>query len=183
MKQRRLTIVAFLLIATLVLGIGYAAISGTLAIDGTATYNPNSLLESMTKVYFSHVTTTDCAVSLDAAGENATMTVAFNDLEGTDVGGTSSYTAIADFTVSYAVGMQVNAANLPNATVNATVTPANCEGFTVAGEFASTHNTTVTINPDGTAHFIVTVTYEVPSTIPTTAQNCTINIDLNYEIA
>ena len=57
MKNRRLTLVAFLLCAALIVGFGYAAVSDTLRIDGTATIDhtgANTEFDGM--VYFEDAT-------------------------------------------------------------------------------------------------------------------------------
>ena len=55
MKNRRTIIVAFLVMAMLVTGIGYAAVSQTLTVQGTATYNPtDAAKEFQDNIYFSN---------------------------------------------------------------------------------------------------------------------------------
>ena len=50
MKNRRNIIIAFLLCATLIVGVGYAALSDVMDISGTTTYNQNNALDAL--VYF-----------------------------------------------------------------------------------------------------------------------------------
>jgi hypothetical protein len=53
MKNRRTTLIAFVLIAALCVGIGYAALTDTLTIGGTAEYGQNAVDQA---VYFSNAT-------------------------------------------------------------------------------------------------------------------------------
>ena len=54
MKNRKIVIVAFLLIATLLLGIGYAALTDTLDITGSADVNVSDLEKEYEEdIYFS----------------------------------------------------------------------------------------------------------------------------------
>ena len=53
MKNRRLVIGAFLMVAVLSLGVGFAALSDTLSVDGTAAYNPAAAADEFNAdVYF-----------------------------------------------------------------------------------------------------------------------------------
>ena len=47
MKNRKIVIVAFLLIAVLIVGVGYAALSAHLTIDGVASYNQQAAVDGL----------------------------------------------------------------------------------------------------------------------------------------
>jgi len=68
MKKRKLAVVSFLAAAALTCGIGYAAVSDTLDIQGTATVNQSELDKSFAdKVYFSAVEPTTDATKWTAS--------------------------------------------------------------------------------------------------------------------
>lgn len=67
MKNRRLALVAFLLCACMIVGVGYAALAEELKIDGTATFHGDDTSVLDDKVYF-----TGDTVIVNAAGEKLT---------------------------------------------------------------------------------------------------------------
>ena len=103
MKNRRLAIVSFLLIAVLVMGVGFAALVDTLNITGTATFRPAAVVETDVDaaIYFTQAEADgDYCISASIKNsdpDEATMTVYFNDAGETD----RTYTATATFTVVY----------------------------------------------------------------------------------
>lgn len=76
MKNRKSAIVAFLLVAALLLGVGYAALSDTLTIKGTATVSTDTAKEVFNEdIYFSEVSAiTKNGAALNDAGTTATIT-------------------------------------------------------------------------------------------------------------
>ena len=77
MKNRRNIIIAFLLCATLIVGVGYAAFVGNLTINGTTAFNPeNNTLDE--NIEFSAVQYAEnCTVNIGETGDIATMDVVF----------------------------------------------------------------------------------------------------------
>ena len=78
MKARRLAIIAFVLVAVLTMGIGYAALSDTLSINGSATLSHSAAEDQFdVEVYFSGVGALEnCTAAIDT-GDNdiATITI------------------------------------------------------------------------------------------------------------
>ena len=175
MKKRRLVVAAFLLCATLLMGIGYAAISGQLTINGTATYNGTGEVGSdiHTAVKFTNATAmTNCtaAITDTATGNVANMIVTFNDTEG--VAGTE-FTATAKYTVAYETEDQT----LPKIVFEAPVPQLTGDSnFSVAVDW----NGNTEIAPGGEAVMTVTVTYVVPSTPETGSVVASVVIPMPY---
>ena len=103
MKNRRLAIVSFLLIAVLVMGVGFAALVDTLNVTGSATFRPAAVVETDVDaaIYFTQAEADgDYCISASiktSDPDEATMTVYFNDAGEVD----RTYTATATFTVVY----------------------------------------------------------------------------------
>ena len=86
MKNRRLTLVAFLLCASLIVGFGYAAVSDTLTINGTATIDiTGANTEFDGKVMFVNPTAANAkdTFTLDTTGDIGTVEVHSLTLAGT----------------------------------------------------------------------------------------------------
>lgn len=84
MKNRRITIVAFLLIAALTLGFGYAAVTNVLRIDGSATVDASVAEKEFNEdIYFTGVvvdnTLKDSVVAGDNLGYTANIDTNNND--------------------------------------------------------------------------------------------------------
>ena len=77
MKQRKTVIVAFLLAAVLLLGVGYAALSDTLTIDGSAGVSYDDASEAFDEdIYFSKVISgTGCTAEINSDPDTGTITV------------------------------------------------------------------------------------------------------------
>ena len=83
MKNRRNVLIAFLLCATLIVGVGYAAFTGNLIINGTATYTHDGE-ELDEDIYFSgYENLQHCNVSF-ADGDTATLEVTFTPADSVD---------------------------------------------------------------------------------------------------
>lgn len=172
MKKRRLTIVAFLLVATLVLGIGYAAVTGSLTLNGTVSYSPEQLVNDAT-VKFSTATATGCVASV-TGNSTAIMDVSFMDNDGvTDIGGSKTYSAEALYTISY-----TGDGNLSDLRVTPSITSALANSdFTMTYEWIGNDNI---IGPNETIQLKVTVTYNVPVSVPVASVQDTFTINLAY---
>lgn len=104
MKNRRFAITVFLLVATLVMGIGFAAVSGQLNITGTAKYN--SFTETSSDVHsaikFTEASAVkNCTASITDTqnGDSADLTVTFNDETSENDG--DDFEAVAIYTIAY----------------------------------------------------------------------------------
>ena len=102
MKNRRIVLGSLLLIAVLVMGIGFAALVDTLNITGTATFRPSAVVETDVDaaIYFTTATPDEnycVSASIKADPDEAGMTVVFNDAGETD----RTYKATATFLVVY----------------------------------------------------------------------------------
>ena len=98
MKNRRLVLVAFLLCASILVGVGYASFVGNLTVNGTMAYNPeNSTVDG--SVMFSAVQSAEnCSVQIGETGDTATMDVTFTDADA--VNGVCTATAVLVITNS-----------------------------------------------------------------------------------
>ncbi len=139
MKQRRLAIIAFALVAVLTIGVGYAALTDTLSINGTATLLHSEAEEQFdVEVYFSAVgATSSCTAAIDGE-DNDVATITITD--GLAVVGDK---AVATFTITN------------NSAGSVSITPAHnsSTNFDVA-----TDASTYTVAAGGTVDVIVTVT-------------------------
>ena len=77
MKNRRLALVAFLLCACMIVGVGYAALAEELKIDGTATFHADDTSVLEDKVYFTGNT---IIMGKDAEGATAELTTKQTDV-------------------------------------------------------------------------------------------------------
>ena len=76
MKRRRTLIVSLLLVAALCMGVGYAAITGTLNLTGTVELEKQAFAMQITSCEEKGTSTpADAAITSFVAGSNATMTV------------------------------------------------------------------------------------------------------------
>ena len=104
MKNRRIAIASFLVVAILVMGIGFAAITGTLNIAGTAKYQNSGEIKSdvHTAVKFKSATgVQNCTATItDTLGDAANMSVTFID-QTTEP---ETFYAIAEYVIMYGEG-------------------------------------------------------------------------------
>ena len=172
MKKRRLTIIAFLLCATLLMGIGYASVSGSLTINGTAAYAPESLVNSAT-VSFANPVANACTVVLSNSNTVATVDVSFADNNGvTDPAG-HIYTATAQLDVVY-----TGDANLADLRVEVVKeTDFDVAGFTCSYEWIANDNV---VGPGETVKILVTIQYTVQDPVPSASVNDSFVLKLNY---
>lgn len=125
MKNRKIVVVAFLLIAVLLLGVGYAALTDTLTIDGSAGVDYDDTKEVFDgDIYFSKVISGDgCSAVIDSDPDEGTITV--NDGALKEVGDE----VIATYTIKSESDLDVS---IPKPTVTVT----NSEYFEVTYSWA-----------------------------------------------
>ena len=176
MKKRNLVITAFLLCATLLMGIGFASLSGTLNITGTAYFNGTAATNSdiLSSLKFKTATAGENCTAAVATDHSATMDVVFNDTNGT-VG--EVFTATATYTIEYT---SATATNLPAVTFSTPqptiVSAAGSQGFAISTDWA----TEQTLNFGETISIMVTVTYTNQDPVVTDTVSATIAVPLPY---
>ena len=190
MKNRRNMIVAFLLCACLIVGVGYAALTGQLAITGNARFNGSSLLDSEIResVKFTDKTPIkNCDLAEIKNDKLASMDIVFNDANGVE----ATFDGSAKFEITYDTD-DVTFPDLkfsaPIASIISSTLPNNYWGITsefVAGGTGTINDDgTVTLAPGQTVWVHVTVTFDnngAGDEVYTTVDNATISVDMNYE--
>lgn len=197
MKKRRIVIASFLLIAILVMGIGFAKVADTLLITGRASYRPATMVagEVATAIHFdsdfgAKVTTSDDdsadlenifpTRSASVTGLNAAdLTLVINGVDGR----TAAYVVTAVYKVVYA-----GEETLPDVDVATTASIKSgdvpTEGFTINAALydneAGTGEKVTTMEPGDEAYAVVTVTYTNPATLPTEVVAGAIVVELNF---
>ncbi len=180
MKKRRIAIVAFLLCACMVIGLGYAAISRTLTVNANAHGIAGTL-----DVYFTEATKGANCVNAKLDGdENAALSATFTTTDLTTVGAS----ATATFKITNKETVDAINAKIDYVITNNT----NANYYSVAYEFVATGedadagvviadgNQSVTTLPYGqSVNIVVTVTLKAGVTDPT--QSATIGIDFKAE--
>ena len=179
MKNRRIAITAFLLIATLVMGIGFATVTGQLNIMGTAKYN--SFAETSSDVHTAvkfvevkNVTNCTAKITDTAMGDTANIIIAFNDADED----ANTFTASATYVIAY----ESTDTTLPAVTFS-DPTPSNDNPkFVVTFSWKDSDKTVAphaTDAPVDTVELTVTVTYAAEAN-ETGVQNAIITIPLPY---
>lgn len=182
MKNRRTIIVAFLVVAMLVVGIGYAAVNGTLNITGQATFTGQNMVSSdiYQALKFSAVTLTVngtdysdiCTASIDS-NHAAKMNVNFKD--GSAIAG-AVFTAKATFTVTY----DTADTSLPDILVSK-ATPTITSAAGSPGWHIETDMTSdVTLSPSGSFQVTVTVKYTNQDPAVLDAVSAVINVPMMF---
>ena len=189
MKNRRNIIIAFLLCACLLVGIGYAQISGQLMIGGNARFNGQSELTNEIKaaVIFSDAKANDDnCISATFTDKNATIDIVINDAKGN----AAEFTSSATFTVKYnteeaypdvifgdLVPSITSASSIPGWTIETV--------YANAQNGATTNGTTATLIPGSTVDVIVTIKFNnnAGSEVYKNMDNATISVPLNYVTA
>lgn len=189
MKNRARIITAFLLCACLLVGVGYAQISGQLIIGGNARFNGQSELTSKVKeaVIFSNAVPNDVncisASITDNAKKTADMTVVINDA----VGVADTFSASATYTITYDTEEAYPEVSFGVPTP--TITSVNSlTGWTITAVFqnpvgeASVSEGVATLAPGASIDVVVTVMYNNNSTgeVFKGTDNATISVPLNY---
>lgn len=149
MKNRRKTIIAFMLCACLIMGIGYAAVADELVITGTGSYEA-SLTPFDADVYFTQVISQGKGVTATVAAntDSATFDVKFNSADAStyDSNLNSVYTSTAIYEFTYVVD-DATANPSTSATFSAptlTVTPG--AGWTVTATICDANGTDIAAN-------------------------------------
>lgn len=191
MKNRRNIIVAFLLCACLLVGIGYAQVTGMLSISGTARFNGEDTLsnEVTSAVKFQSARAIANCDSATVSGDDfGDMTVVINDAVGT----AATFTAQAAFVIVY----DTTDVTFPDVTFAAPIAEMTAvagttlnPGWAINVEF-QTPSTGATINGDGTVTLapgatveaLVTVTFNnnASGTVFTSSDTANISVTLNY---
>ena len=122
MKKRRLVIVAFLLIAAIALGVGYATLSTTLVIDGVAAIKTDGAkTEYDEDVYFKSGTANATGidgVTIPTGGKTATVTIDSLKLEGN----TATFTFVVESTSQFETRVAIDDIKVANVTANPSTT-------------------------------------------------------------
>ena len=179
MKNRRFALVAFLLVATLVMGIGFATVTGQLNIMGTAKYN--SYAETSSDVHTAVRFTTIEGISNCTAeitdkqmGDTANIIIAFTDSDEL----ANEFVAEATYVIAY----ESTDTSLPSVTfATLDVTNTN-DRFVVTYEWIGDDQTVAPHAADSAVDTIkvkVTVTYNAEAN-ETGVQNAIITIKLPY---
>ena len=130
MKNRKFTLIAFMLIAVLTMGIGFAAYSTTLAIHGTTEVSAEAL-EFTEDVQFTAASTSNAAFGTASVGDGQTATFA--------VSGMTQYNDRVQFTYTitnssdFDVNIEISTHPTPASTSKCTVTTALSADTIVAG--------------------------------------------------
>ena len=138
MKNRKIVVVAFLLIAVLLLGVGYAALTDTLDITGSADVNVSDLEKEFEEdIYFS------AAVANEGTPNTASINADNNDKA--SFSAKSLITNDSDHTVTITPKL------------NATMGNTNTEYFSIESDWAGASKT---VAPHSTITYTVTVELE-----------------------
>lgn len=166
MKNRKTVVVAFLLIAAMLLGVGYAALTDTLTIIGNAHIDVGAANNTFDeKIYFSHseaTSSTGTGTTADTASHTADdATYTANKLATVGQQSVFTFTIKNDSNVDAVIS--VNATKL-----SGDVNPSNSNEtkFTVTYDYPD--GKTITAN-GGTIDVVVTVTVKEPITSATSA--------------
>lgn len=159
MKNRRLVIGAFLMVAVLSLGVGFAALSDTLSVGGTAAYSPEAAADEFNAdVYFvspavdtgaSTCEKTDSiqvAVEADGADANDKLTITVGEDAFTSAGQVAviKVTVQNDSTDAVSVSLDADAENTTNIEGVFTIAVTGVDTIEAGGEGVVT--ITITLN-------------------------------------
>jgi len=189
MKSRRITIVAFLLCATLVMGIGYAVLADQLSITGNAIYRPNSVVndrvDGAIKFTAANADGDHCTSATVTGDDTADMTVVINDI----ADGTNTFEAVATYTVTYETTDLSLSKVVVSAAPTITAGPSSSEavpGFSI--DAVVTYDDAAdaaagVLSPGNTLTVTVTVTYDATAVTPapTSAVNAYVGVVLSVQ--
>ena len=142
MKNRRIVLAAFMLVAVLTMGIGFAAYSTTLSINGTTAVSPDAI-EFTESVKFTAVTSSNEAFGTASIGDGQAATFTVN--------GMTAYNDRVQFTYTirndsdYDVNIEISTHPTPATTSKCTVTTA-LSSNTIAQGGEITATVTVVLN-------------------------------------
>ena len=194
MKKRRLIITAFVLCASLVIGIGYATLTGTLDIDGSATFKGKTALGEQVVVGFTSskpgTNCTDAAIDTSDPTK-ANITVVFNDTLGNE----NEFTGNATYKIAY----NATDETLPSVKLEAPVANINANDnkgtFSITATYSPDVNTsgtgglvdlstnTVVLKPGQTVDVIIAVKYDnatVDTDVETGEVEAIIDVGFSY---
>ena len=178
MKKRNLAITAFVLCATLVMAIGFAALSGTLNITGTAYFHGTSVTSSEinSALKFTEVSNLSNCTATIANNHSATLDVTFHDTEG-KVG--AVFTATATYTIAYtsddvAAALPTVEFSIPNPTLS------SASGSTTGWHIDTDWDEVKTLAFNGTITITVTVTYTNQDPVETGTVSATIAVPMPF---
>ena len=153
MKNRRLVIGAFLLVAVLCLGVGFAALQDTLSINGTLSYNPAAAEEE----FNADVQFVSAEIDATSTAEYAdTITAVVGDVDTDNVNDLLTITVPADaFTSAGQVAViKATVKNDSTDTVNVSaITKQAIESFSI-------ESGVVTIDAGATSEITITITLD-----------------------
>lgn len=186
MKNRRTVIVAFMLVAAMVIGVGYAVGTGSLTIKGTATYyNPDqTTVENMVK--FTQATAGDADVIAGVGdGKAATMEIVFDASDAVEVEGKKQITKTATYVITYTPDTTAKVeTNVQFKDVAAVVPTTETSGIDASKLSISTtgiSSTTILDKTNNTATVTVTAILDCTDLASVTAANYAFTITFEYD--
>ena len=144
MKNRRIALIAFMLVAVLTMGIGFAAYSTTLAIHGTTAVSAEAIEFTQDVKFIGATTSNEAFGTATADGQTATFTV-------------SGMTAYND-TVTFTYTIQNGSEHEVNIVISTNPTPATPSKCTVSTALSSN---TIAAGDSITATVVVVLTEDV----------------------
>ena len=164
MKKRRLVIVAFLICATLIAGIGYAATTETLTINGTATTSATDI-----NVYFK-----SAEITTQASGGGATPGVAGAGVKSVTLTAAGLKTKDDFLVVTYVIQ---NDSDYPVTVAAPNISVADTTNFSVVSSCSEAFELGAKGTENSTHTFTITVTLKTtPNTIAGLSTNFTVTI-------
>ena len=140
MKNRRTVVVAFLLCAVMLLGVGYAALSDTLDITGSADVNQSAAEEAFNEdIYFSAAVANNIAGADNAGGNTASVNADNNDKASFTIKSMKGAGDKATFTFTIKNDGDVDADVTPK--LNATLGNTNPEYFSIKSDWDGAEKT------------------------------------------
>ncbi len=186
MKNRKLVIVAFMLVAAMVIGVGYAAATGSLTIKGTATYyNPDqTTVENMVK--FTQATPGDADVVAGVGdGKEATMDIVFDATDAVETEGRKLITKTATYIITYTPDANAEVTtNVQFKDVAAVVPTSETSGIDASKLSISTTGidaTKILDKTNNTATVTVTAVLDCTDLASVTAANYAFTITFEYD--
>lgn len=146
MKNRRIALIAFMLVAVLTMGIGFAAYSTTLAINGTTAVSGDAV-EFTKDVHFTTVTSSNEAFGTADIGDGQTATFTVDGMTAYNDRVQFTYTILNEST--YDVNIEISTHPTPATASKCTVTTALSANTIAAGQ-TITATVTVVLNENVT---------------------------------
>lgn len=188
MKNRRTVIVAFLLVAAMVMGVGYAAVSSQLTIKGTATYyNPDqTTVKNMVKFTSAAVPDNDPdVIASEGDGKTATMEIVFDATDAVEANGKKTITKTATYDITYtpdaAATVDTNVQFKDVATVTPTTTTTGINATDLEVTVSGISSATVLDKTKNTVTVTVTATLDCTDLTTVTTANYAFTITFEYD--